>query len=136
MGRSYLFECPKCGYKARVSGGADSGLDFAVQTTACRDCRAIFDSIVRLRVPDGGLKNFSNFQYLRSGKSEGEMPPSFESVLNRLPAVAVKKFRWAHFKVRCAVSLAHRVNVWNEPGNCPRCGNFMEKNVLPFRYWE
>jgi hypothetical protein len=135
MGRSYLFECPKCCYKAEVSGGTDSGLDFSVQTAACRDCKTVFDSVVRLRLPDGGLKLFSDFQRLRLRKTETENPPSFESVLNRLP-IETRKFKWAQFKIRCPVSFAHRVNAWNEPGKCPRCGTFMEKNSLPFRFWE
>lgn len=136
MGRSYLFECAKCGYNVQVSGGSDAGLDFSVQTAACRDCRMLFDSVVRLRIPDAGLKGFSDFQYARLRKSETETPPTFESVLNRLPLAGLKRFKWAHFKVRCQVSLAHRVNFWNDPGKCPRCGHFMEKNALPFRYWE
>src|SRR5436190_7813634 len=109
MGRSYLFECSKCGYKARVSGGSDSGLQFSVQTTACRDCRILFDSVVRVRTPDTGLKFLGDFQRLRLRKSEAETPPSFESMLNRLPPVGVKRFRWVQFKIRCPVSLAHRV---------------------------
>lgn len=136
MGRSYLFECPKCGYKAQVSGGADSGRDFAVQTTACRDCRIVFDSVVRLRVPDTGFKALPDFHRSRLRKAETETPPTFESVLNRLPLAGVRIFKWVQFRVRCPVSLAHRVNAWNEPGKCPRCGNSMEKNALPFRYWE
>jgi hypothetical protein len=135
MGRSYLFECPKCSYKAEVSGGLDSGLDFSVQTTACRDCRVVFDSVVRIRIPDTGLRFLSDFQRMRWRRAEAEAPPTFESAVNRLP-LADRKFQWAQFKIRCPVSLAHRVNAWNEPGKCPRCGNFMEKNALPFRYWE
>lgn len=137
MGRSYLFECPKCSYKAEVSGGLDSGLDFSVQTAACRDCRSVFDSVVRIRIPDGGLTFLSDFQRMRLRRAQAETPPSFESVLNRLPLpLAARKFQWAQFKIRCPVSLTHRVNAWYEPGKCPRCGNYMEKNVLPFRYWE
>jgi hypothetical protein len=135
MGRSYLFECPKCCYRAEVSGGTDSGLDFCVQTTACRDCRVVFDSVVRLRMPDNGFRLVSDFQRARLRKTEAENPPSFETVLNRLP-IETRKFKWAQFKIRCPASLAHRVNPWNEPGKCPRCGTFMEKNALPFRFWE
>jgi hypothetical protein len=136
MGRSYLFECSKCGYKAKVSGGLDSGFQFFVQTTACRDCRVIFDSVVRLRTPDTGLKFLGDFQRLRLRKTETEIPPTFESVLTQLPPVGVKRFNWVQYKIRCPVSLAHRVHAWSDPGKCPRCGAFMEKNALPFRYWE
>jgi hypothetical protein len=136
MGRSYLFECSKCEYKAKVSGGEDSGLQFFVQTAACRDCRVLFDSVVRLKIPDTGLKFSAGFQRLRLGKSEAEPAPKFEAVASLLPPVGVKKFKWVNFKIRCPVSALHRVRAWNEPGKCPRCGNFMEKNALPFRYWE
>jgi hypothetical protein len=50
--------------------------------------------------------------------------------------MGVKKFKWVSFKIRCPVSPIHRVHAWSDPGKCPRCGNFMEKNALPFRYWE
>jgi hypothetical protein len=136
MGRSYLFECSKCEYKAKVSGGADTGFQFFVQTTACRDCRMLFDSVVRLRIPDTGLKLSSDFQRQRLRKAEQEMAPKFDAVVNLLPPVGVERFKWTAFKIRCPVSPAHRVRVWNEPGKCPRCGNYMEKNALPFRYWE
>ena len=136
MGRSYLFECSKCGYKASVSGGPDTGFEFCVQTAACRDCRILFDCIVRLRVPDTGLKIFSDFQRARLRKEEPEPLPAFEAALNRLPPASVGKFKWVPFKIRCAVSAAHRVRAWNEPGKCPRCGNFMEKTAPPFRHWD
>jgi hypothetical protein len=136
MGRSYLFECPKCSYQASVSGGADSGFEFSVQTTACRDCKTLFDSVVRLRVPDPGPKIPSEFQRLRWRKAQPEIPPSLETVLNRLLPVGLRNFKWIAFKIRCPVSVAHRVQVWKEPGKCPRCGTYMEKNALPFRHWD
>ena len=135
MGRSYLFECAKCGYKVKVSGGPDRGLEFFVQTASCRDCRMLFDAVVRLKVPDTGLKPL-DFQQFQLRKSETEKPPAFEAVAARLPLVGVMRFKWVLFKIRCPVALAHRVQMWNEPGKCPRCGAFMEKNALPFRYWE
>ena len=52
MGRSYWFECPKCGYRAKVSGRADQGLTFFVQTILCCDCRELYDAVTRLKVPD------------------------------------------------------------------------------------
>jgi hypothetical protein len=136
MGRSYLFECEKCNYKAIVSGGADEGYEFTVQTATCKDCRNLFDAVVRLRVPENGLKIPNEFQRLRFRKSASETPPSLEAVLNRLPPVGIKRFKWAQFKIRCPVSLAHRVQAWNEPGKCPRCGTFLEKSALAFRHWE
>ena len=52
MGRSYWFECVKCGYRAKVSGRADRGLNFFVQTILCRDCRELYDAITRVKIPD------------------------------------------------------------------------------------
>jgi hypothetical protein len=134
MGRSYLFECSKCDYQASVSGGADAGFEFCVQTAACRDCRSLFDAVVRMRVPDTGMKIPTEFQRLRFRKTP-ETPPTFEAALNRLPPMG-KKLKWIPFKIQCPVSPMHRVRAWNETGKCPRCGNFMEKNALPFRYWD
>ena len=71
MGRSYWFECPKCGYRAKVSGRADRGLSFFVQTILCRDCRELYDAVTRLRVPDesGGWGNFG-------GLAPGQVAPT------------------------------------------------------------
>lgn len=135
MGRSYLFECERCNYKAIVSGGADEGYEFSVQTATCKDCRILFDAVVRLRVAESGLKIPNELQRLRLRKSANETALSLEVVLNRLPLMG-KRFKWAQFKIRCPVSLAHRVQAWNEPGKCPRCGTFLDKSALPFRYWE
>lgn len=136
MGRSYLFECAKCSYKACVSGGVDKGFEFWVQTAACRDCRILFDSVVRLRIPDTGLKTPFEIQRQRLRRAEQETPPTLEAVLNRLTPLGVRRFKWVPFRIRCAISLAHRVHAWNEPGKCPRCGNYLEKNAIPFRYWD
>jgi hypothetical protein len=136
MGRAYLFECSKCGYKASVSGGLDKGFEFWVQSATCKECRILFDSIVRWRVPDTGLKTAADFQRLRLRKAEQETAPTLEAALNRLPPLGIKRFKWVPFKIRCTVSKTHRVQAWNEPGKCPRCGSFMEKNAIPFRYWD
>ena len=63
-------------------------------------------------------------------------PPPFESVLNRLALGQAKKFRWIQFKLACPVSPVHQVQIWTEPGKCPRCGIFLERAALPFRLWE
>ena len=52
MGRSYWFECAKCGYRAKVSGRADRGITFFVHTILCRDCRELYDAVTRLRLAD------------------------------------------------------------------------------------
>ena len=60
MGRSYHFECAKCGYRTIVSGRADRGLNLAVQTIVCRDCRKLFDAVTKLKVPDDSALKLGN----------------------------------------------------------------------------
>lgn len=142
MGRSYWFECGKCGYRAKVSGRADRGLDFFVQTILCRDCRELYDAVTRLRVPDesrwGWPHPAGSWRRVKLSKlhPDASRPPSFQSVLNRLPYAGVRRFRWVQFGLRCPVSPRHRVQCWNEPDRCPRCGLYLEKNALPYRIWD
>jgi hypothetical protein len=135
MGRSYLFECPKCGYKATVSGGEDEGLDCRVQTAHCRDCRKIFDAIIRLRVQRPASVRLKNPSELRLGKNS-ERPPAFEQVVHKLPLPTSKNYQWAEFDLQCPVSSSHKVQAWRDPGKCPICGVFLEQGGLPFRTWE
>jgi hypothetical protein len=139
MGRSYLFECARCGYKAKVSGRADHGYDFSVQTILCRDCKTLYDAVIRLKVLDDvGLKSFPGnpANRLRKTRPASETAPALDVVLNRLPLPGAKRFKWLQFKIRCPVSSVHKVQTWDEPGRCPRCGIYLEKNALPFRMWE
>ena len=141
MGRSYWFECAKCGYRAKVSGRADRGLDFFIQTVVCQNCRELYDAVVRLRVPDEaqrGLKNRWGLTRLRAlaRQSFPIKPPSFQSALNRLQYTGVTRFRWVPFKPQCPVSPHHRVQMWNEPNKCPRCGTYLEKSAVPYRVWD
>src|SRR5262245_7124320 len=138
MGRSYLFECPKCGFNAKASGGPDHGHDFSVQTIACRDCKKLYDAVTRLRVlHEIDLKPpLGPPLRLRKYPKVSETPPGFESVLNRLPLPGAKRTRWVQFKLRCPVSPLHKVQVWTEPGKCPRCGIYLEKGAVPYRRWE
>jgi hypothetical protein len=139
MGRSYWFECGKCGYRAKVSGRSDRGLHFCVQTVVCRDCRQLYDVVTRLRVPDdlrlrlmgSGLRA----QWLLR-HSLAKAPPAFQAVLNRLPYRGVRWLRWIRFRPQCPVSALHRVQDWNDPDRCPRCGLHLEKSALPYRIWE
>jgi predicted RNA-binding Zn-ribbon protein involved in translation (DUF1610 family) len=140
MGRSYWFECPKCGYRAKISGRADRGLTFAIQTILCRDCRELYDAVTRLRVPDetGGLLGLGAWRLRGSPnryRSNGS-PPGFQAVLSRLPQTGVKRFRWVEFKIQCPVSALHHVRSWNDPDRCPKCGVYLEKSALPYRLWD
>ena len=137
MGRSYWFECPKCGYRAKVSGRADRGLGCFVQTILCRDCNALHDAVTRLRVPEepigtGHLTGRVQFDPRR----RPTVPPAFRAVLNRLPQMGIKRFKWLTFELRCPISAFHRVRSWNEPDRCPKCGTYLEKSALPYRLWD
>lgn len=132
MGKTYLFECPQCQYCARISGGADSGLDCEIQTVICRDCRQLYDVFKRQRrrADAKDLVRFPGFYRL-------EIPPV---VLGRSsvnpPAKPFAPLVWRESELACPVDRAHFVEPWNDPGRCPRCGNFMEKNGFPFRAWD
>ncbi len=140
MGRSYWFECAKCGYRTKVSGRADRGVSFCVQTVLCRDCKELFDAVTRLKVPDeaggvSGLARFAKAGFLKAPPIV-TAPPRFQAVLNRLPPTAVKRFKWIPFKPQCPISATHRVRNWNDPDQCPKCGLFLEKSALPYRLWD
>jgi hypothetical protein len=139
MGRTYWFECSKCGYRAQVSGKSDRGLNFFVQTIVCEDCKALYDAVTRFRVPQesNGMKFSFGLNGLRhSLQQRNAAAPSFQSAMNRLPYKSVPRYKWLHFKPQCPVSPVHRVQSWSENDKCPRCGLFLDKNALPSRIWE
>jgi hypothetical protein len=90
MGRTYLFECPKCEYSARVSGREDRGFTVCVQTIVCRDCRRLYDAVVRLRVSASGpspatrsdfqIQNQSSFAAERRARVSTSLSNSLESI--------------------------------------------------------
>ncbi|HLX95144.1 MAG TPA: hypothetical protein VKU37_05310 [Verrucomicrobiae bacterium] len=121
MGRTYLFECSKCGYRARVSGGADRGRHVAVQTVLCADCKELYDTVI-------GFKPSSPREiHLKTA-------PPFTALLNRLPPRVGR--RWVKFKPACPTSFRHRIRFWKQPDKCPKCGAFLEPGAIPFRRWD
>src|ERR1700690_3849922 len=122
MGRAYLFECSKCGYPARVAGGADDGEHFAVQTIACADCKSLHDVVTRYKASPGPMEN------------PPPITPKFAAVSNRLPPRGARP--WLKSKPVCPVSPWHRIRIWRQPDKCPRCGTFLEPNGIPFRLWD
>lgn len=141
MGRSFSFECGRCGYRARVSGGADRGVNVQVQTVSCRDCQALHDAVTRVRMPDeqwpGLMRGGLGFRLRPFGPArDSGPPPTFAAALNRLHYRGAPRYRWVRYRLQCPVSGLHRVVPWNDPDKCPKCGGFMEKTVLPFRLWE
>ena len=142
MGRSYWFECVRCGHRAKVSGGPDRGLHCFVQTAVCRDCKELFDAVTKLRLPDESrnLLHRHNNGHLRLKPSARlhvpQRAPTFQAAMNRLTYAGLGRFKWVQFPLQCPVSTGHRVQPWTDRDKCPRCGLYMEKNVLPFRIWE
>jgi hypothetical protein len=132
VGKTYLFECPQCQYRAHISGGADGGLHCEIQTVICRDCRQLYDVFKRQRrrADAQDLVRFPGFY-------RPEIPPTIlgDSSVNpspKRPAPLV----WRQSEPACPVNPEHFVEPWKDPGRCPRCGNFMERNGIAFRVWD
>jgi len=126
MGRTYQFECPVCHYHVKVSGGADSGIHCEVQTVVCRDCRELLDVFTKVRRRANAVEKIKFPAFFRP-----EIPPVilFDSSTQR-------RLVWQTFKLACPVEASHFVEEWNDPGRCPQCGNFMEKNGFPTKNWD
>jgi hypothetical protein len=122
MGRTYAFECPRCDYRVHIAGGAAEGVHFAVQTIACADCRALHDAVIRFKAA------------LRPRDAPPKTAPKFAALLLRLPPRGPR--HWLKFKPACPVSPRHRIQLWKQPGKCPRCGTFLEPGALPYRVWD
>lgn len=143
MGRTYLFECTKCGLRAKVSGGPDRGHDFFIQTVHCPQCRRLYDVVTRSRVPAETARKLTGLR--ATPAAEGRLRrslrppfpvPSFEALSNRLRQSAGRKCVWVDWPLQCPVSADHKVTAWNSPAPCPICGVFLERSALPFRVWD
>jgi hypothetical protein len=135
MARSFHFECARCRYQARVTGGADRGAHCFTQTVVCLDCRQLFDVPVRLRVAldEFALRARLNRRLYPTRPLELDRPvPGWNLRLARNPG----KTRWASVKLRCPNLAWHRVQPWNQPGPCPRCANLIEGTLTPWRLWD
>jgi ribosomal protein S27AE len=138
MGKSYWFECGKCGYRAKVAGRADQGFHLAVQTILCQDCKELYDAVTQIRMLDGSSPALPARLTTAAGKlqTEAKPPPSFQWALNRLLYTGKKPSEWLKFPIQCPVSRIHKVRVWNDPDRCPRCGVLLERNALAYRLWD
>lgn len=138
MGRTYLFECAKCGYRATVAGGSEQGPHLAVQTIHCLDCRELHDVVTELKVPTAPEK-IPRWKLrptpFETGPSD-EKPPTFAAALNQLVIGSGKRFRWVRYKLVCPVSARHRIREWKQPGKCPKCGVFLDGSGAPFKVWD
>jgi len=126
MGRTYYFECSYCHYRAKISGGTDSGVHCEVQTIVCRDCRELLDVFTKVRRRAGAREAI---------KFPGFFRPEIPPVILR-DGKSGARLVWQEFILACPVVSKHAVEAWNDPGRCPRCGNFMEKAGLPVRLWD
>jgi hypothetical protein len=142
VGRTNHFECPHCQYRARVSGGADDGVNCVVQTIVCHDCRALFDVFTQIRRRNSGGKTDSK-RRKQLFPENIPIPPMMlvEDVCREFqgephPRISPPVTYWEKMKPACPVSKLHRVEPWKDPGRCPRCGNFLEKSGYPFRIWD
>ena len=122
VGKTYQFECELCQYRIKISGGADAGVDCAVQTIVCRDCRELFDVFTRVR------RRATIIEKLKP--LHPEIPP------RQLRTVPPQPPGWNDIPLACPVSALHRIETWKDPGRCPRCGCYLEKNGLPYRVWD
>ena len=137
MGRTYLFECSRCAYRAKVAGGVASGARFTVQTLLCFECRELLDAVISLKVTLPRLTGDTGAATRLTGKPPIlKAAPPLADVLNRLPLPARVRSRWQRFKPVCPVSPRHRTREWKPPDRCPRCGAFLETNAIPFREWD
>ena len=135
MARSFFFECSRCRYRVVLSGGADRGAHAFTQTVLCRDCRELFDVPVRLRVAPVEFKLRQRLNRRQPPMPPPELDPP-PSGWNLRLASAPGLVRWANVKLRCPKQGWHRIQPWNRPGPCPRCGNPLEGTLTPWRYWE
>jgi hypothetical protein len=142
MGRTYFFECSKCGYRAKVSGGADRGFHFAVQTVLCFECKELHDAVTEFRktavsplAEPVGRKRMKLFAEARARKA-ALRPPTFLAALSRLPPPGAKSFFWQRYAPACPAFPRHRIRAWNQPDRCPKCGVILEQSALPYRIWE
>jgi hypothetical protein len=132
VGKTYLFECPQCQYRVNISGGSDSGLHCEIQTIICRDCRELFDVFRRQRRRAGAVElvRFPGFH-------RPDVPPVIlgASSVNP-PPQPLPPLVWRDSELLCPLDPKHFIEPWRDPGRCPRCGNFMERNGFPFRSWD
>jgi hypothetical protein len=138
MGRTYLFECAKCGYHTTVAGGSESGLQLAVQTIHCLDCRDLHDAITGLKLPTAG-NDLKRWKFKPSpfatGPSEAQ-PPKLGDALTFLVIGTGQRFRWMRYQLACPISVRHRIRRWQQPGKCPKCGVYLDGSGTPFQVWD
>ncbi len=140
MGKTYHFECPHCHYRSRISGGVDEGATCSVQTIVCRDCRELFDVFTRVRrrqQPMTTRRTLMNSEIVIPPALLVEQPVrEFSEKTEKSPTITPTPTYWEDQELFCPIAKSHRIEPWRDPGRCPRCVNFMEKNGFPWKLWE
>jgi hypothetical protein len=136
MGRSFLFTCPQCRYRAAVTGGVERGAHAIVQTLHCFECAALYEAPIRLRLADAQIDLRQRLQRGRMLNRPLQLDRPVPAWDRRLAHAGARKSHWVAVKLRCPVSSLHRVEVWRDPGKCPRCGHLLNRALLPAREWE
>ena len=132
VGKTYQFECPLCQYQAKISGGADGGVNCEIQTVICRDCRQLYDVYLKVQKREGASEIVKFPGFFRP-----EIPPVLlRESTSRPSSVKPAKLLWHEYLPMCPVDPKHPVEAWKDPGRCPKCGCFMDKGEFPFRAWD
>jgi len=134
MGRTFRFECSKCGYRAAVAGGFQQGQQVAVQTIVCLDCRELVDAVTEIKLPARAAKTLSHWKL--KPDADAERAPSLAAALNRLKVAQGGPSRWLQFKPACPASVRHRIRIWKQPVKCPKCSHFLDGGGTPFKLWD
>ena len=99
MGRTYLFECPRCEYRVAVAGGVEQGMLCRVQTIRCRDCSKLVDVPIRVRVAAEEAR--------KSGMGgtgdawQERLRRQFMNFHLQLPVGIARRDQWLTLKPRC-----------------------------------
>jgi len=105
MGTKYQFTCKHCNYETVVSGGDDVGMRCRTTTISCQDCGELFD-VVTSDEPWDESAALSDDELVCPGQAAGD-PDDDEDADRPNPG--------------------HRVQRWEYPGPCPKCGQPMTR---------
>src|ERR1700733_10263893 len=117
MGRTFHFECPHCQYRARVSGGADAGVNCAVQTIFCRDCRELFEVFTRVRKRETAENSAKNSRPRNLLPQRANIPPAmlienpWPEFQPSRPRISTRPTFLENPKIACPISKFHRVQL-------------------------
>jgi hypothetical protein len=92
----------------------------------------LYDVYTKARRRDGAVDKVKFPGFFRP-----EIPPVILRESTSRPAAGPPaRLVWQEFAPACPVDAKHDVEVWKDPGRCPRCGCFMGKSGFPFRSWD